>query len=104
MLFPPLAKGRNKEGIIAVGFRNVVWRFRMLNAADRLQPHPRIDFLLRQHAGLRPEALHDDAHERPDGEEARRLHGEAAVVALAGDRFVAGPASKIRFRGEADIR
>ena len=38
-----------------------------LDTADRLQPRPRVDFRLRQHAGLRAETLDDAAHERPDG-------------------------------------
>src|SRR6185436_13305927 len=35
-----------------------------LDAADRLQPRARMDFGLRQHRGLRTEALHQRAHER----------------------------------------
>src|SRR5258706_3694993 len=48
----------------------------LLDAADRLQPRPRMDFRLRQHGGLLPEALDQRTHEGPDrrrGHQHRRL-------------------------------
>ena len=98
------------------------------NTRDRLQPRPRMDFRLRKDAGLRAEALDDAAHERRGSParspapaprrrappasnfsrteidefgELRRLHGEAAVVALADDRF---GKSLLPFGGERDDR
>jgi hypothetical protein len=81
------------------------------DAADGLEPRPRVDFGLRQHRRLRPEAFDDAAHEwtdrgrgdqhrrlavargvletvAHDGDELgqpRRLHRQHAVVALADD-------------------
>src|SRR3954466_847523 len=88
----------------------------VLNPAHRLQPRARMNLALRQHAGLRAEALNDGAHEGPDARrgdqhrrlafarrilealaderdelgEFRRLHREALVLALADDRLGEG--------------
>src|SRR3954465_12323713 len=49
---------------------------KVLDAADRLQPRARMNFSLRQHGGLRAEALDQRADERADrgrGDQHRRL-------------------------------
>src|SRR6478609_2576060 len=86
---------------------------RRLNAPDRLQPHPGMDFRLGQHADLGAEPLDDgadkwphrrggDQHggvalarrilealadEREEFRQLRGLHREALVLALADDRL-----------------
>src|SRR5215470_16313621 len=86
------------------------------DAPHGLEPGARMDFRLRQHGGLLAEALDDRAHERADARggdqhgvlalaggvleavahqadelgEARGLHRELPVLALADDRFDEG--------------
>ena len=98
-----------------------------LNASDRLQPRPWMDFRLRQNRRLRPETFHQRAHERPDrcrGHQNRRLalagrlfeavthdghefgqlgrlHRKAALLALADQRFGKG---LLPFRRQRDQR
>src|SRR5437879_3061730 len=108
----------------SAGYPLPSWRRRASYGADRLQPRPRMDLRLRQHGRLRTEPLDDRADELPyagrgdenrhfalarglletlahQGDElgqARRLHGEVALLALADDRFGEGllPAGRQR--------
>src|SRR5476651_1186568 len=85
----------------------------LLNASNGLQPRARVNFRLRQHAGLCPETFDNAAYECPDSRrcdqhwcfalacgflepiayqgdelsEPRWLHGEVFVVALADNRL-----------------
>src|SRR5215471_7866309 len=96
--------------VVENGTSQFLW---CLNASDGLQPCARMNLRLRQHRRLRAEALDDRAHERTDcgrgnehrrlaltrgvfealahqGDEfgeARRLHRQLTLVALADDRF-----------------
>src|SRR5216684_7895520 len=56
-----------------------------LDASDRLQPRARMDFRLRQHGGLLPEALDQRTHEWPD----RRRGYQYRRLAFAGGLFEA---------------
>src|ERR1700728_1244136 len=97
------------------------------NAADGLEPHARMNFCLRQYAGLRSETLDNTAHKWPNAGRGnqhrrlaflcrlleffadsvdelgkpRRLHGEAPIVALTDNGF---RKSLFPFRGERDNR
>src|ERR1700676_2707030 len=59
------------------------------DAADRLQPGARMEFSLREHRGLRPEALDQRADEWPDcggGHQHRRLALAGSLLKAVADR------------------